>query len=94
MPLASSRSGRFRREKRSSCLPTTRIRRRALSYEVDLTKPVGQRIVNLQFHGKALDPAQTLRVAINNYRYTGGGGYSVYKGLPVLFRSPLKSGSS
>ncbi len=58
-----------------------------VSYEVDLTKPVGQRIVNLQFHGKPLDPVQVLRVAINNYRYFGGGGYSVYKGLPILFTS-------
>jgi 2',3'-cyclic-nucleotide 2'-phosphodiesterase/3'-nucleotidase len=61
-----------------------------VSYEMDLTRPVGDRIRNLQFHGKPLDPAQILRVAINNYRYTGGGGYSVYKGLPVLFRSPLE----
>jgi 2',3'-cyclic-nucleotide 2'-phosphodiesterase/3'-nucleotidase len=58
-----------------------------VSYEVDLTKPVGQRIVNLQFQGKPLDPAQVLRVATNNYRYTGGGGYSVFKGLPVEFTS-------
>jgi 2',3'-cyclic-nucleotide 2'-phosphodiesterase/3'-nucleotidase len=58
-----------------------------VSYQIDLTKPVGQRIENLQFHGKPLDPAQTLRVAINNYRYTGGGGYAVYKNLPVVYRS-------
>ena len=31
-------------------------------------------------------PRRNLRVAINNYRYTGGGGYSVYKGLPILAR--------
>ena len=61
-----------------------------VSYEMDLTRPVGDRIRNLQFHRKPLDPNQALRVAINNYRYTGGGGYSVYKGLPVLFRSPLE----
>jgi 2',3'-cyclic-nucleotide 2'-phosphodiesterase (5'-nucleotidase family) len=58
-----------------------------VTYEVDLTKPVGQRIVNLQFHGKPVDPAQVLRVATNNYRYTGGGGYSAFKGLPVVFTS-------
>ena len=55
-----------------------------VSYEIDLTKPVGARVLNLSFRGEALDPAQKLRVAINNYRYTGGGGYSVYKGLPIL----------
>ena len=63
-----------------------------MSYEIDLTRPVGDRIRDLQFHGKPLDPAQTLRVAINNYRYTGGGGYSVYKGLPVFI--PIDHGDS
>jgi 2',3'-cyclic-nucleotide 2'-phosphodiesterase/3'-nucleotidase len=58
-----------------------------VSYTMDLAQPVGSRIRDLAFRGAPLDPAQKLRVAINNYRYTGGGGYSVYKGLPVLFRS-------
>ena len=61
-----------------------------VSYQIDLTRPLGQRIVNLEFHGQPLDPAQGLRVAINNYRYTGGGGYRVYQGLPVLYRSSLE----
>ena len=68
-----------------------------VSYEMDLTKPVGSRIVNLEFHGKPLAASQKLRVAVNNYRYTGGGGYSVFydgastlsgfKPLPVAYRS-------
>jgi 2',3'-cyclic-nucleotide 2'-phosphodiesterase / 3'-nucleotidase len=68
-----------------------------VSYEMDLTKPTGSRIVNLEFHGKPLEASQKLRVAVNNYRYTGGGGYSVFsdgastfsgtKPLPVAFRS-------
>jgi 2',3'-cyclic-nucleotide 2'-phosphodiesterase/3'-nucleotidase len=55
-----------------------------VSYEIDLTKPVGERVQNLTFQSKPLDASQQLRVAINNYRYTGGGGYSVYQGLPIL----------
>lgn len=58
-----------------------------VSYDIDLTKPVGQRIKNLTFHGAPLSPEQKLRVAINNYRDTGGGGYSVYKNLPVVYKS-------
>ncbi len=58
-----------------------------VSYVIDLTQPVGQRIRGLAFHGAALSPSQKLRVAINNYRYTGGGGYSVYQGLPIVYRS-------
>ncbi len=59
-----------------------------VSYTLDLTQPVGQRIRGLTYKGKPLEPAANLRVAINNYRYTGGGHYDVYKGLPVVYRSP------
>jgi len=58
-----------------------------VSYVIDLTQPVGQRIRDLTFHGEALSADRKLRVAINNYRYTGGGGYSVYQGLPIVYRS-------
>ena len=58
-----------------------------VTYEVDLSRPAGDRIVNLRFKGQALDPAQKLRLAINNYRSNGGGGYAMYKGAPVVERS-------
>lgn len=58
-----------------------------VAYEMDLTKPVGSRITNLTFRGKPISVTQKFRVAINNYRYTGGGGYSAFKGLPVVYRS-------
>ncbi|MHB8755701.1 MAG: bifunctional metallophosphatase/5'-nucleotidase [Candidatus Acidiferrales bacterium] len=58
-----------------------------VSYDMDLSKPAGSRITNLMFRGRPLSPEQRLRVAINNYRYTGGGGYAVFKGLPIVYRS-------
>jgi 2',3'-cyclic-nucleotide 2'-phosphodiesterase/3'-nucleotidase len=59
-----------------------------VSYVIDLTRPVGDRIRNLTRGGKPLDMGAKLRVAINNYRYTGGGNYAVLKGLPIVYRSP------
>lgn len=59
-----------------------------VSYRVDLTMPVGKRIADLSYRGQPLRPDQKLRVAINNYRYTGGGGYRMLGGLPVVYRSP------
>lgn len=58
-----------------------------VEYEIDLRKPVGSRIVDLRYRGQPLDPARKLRLVVNNYRYNGGGGYSMLKGAKVLYRS-------
>ncbi len=58
-----------------------------VSYEMDLSRPVGQRIRNLRYRGRPLDPRITLRVAVNNYRYSGGGGYRMLNGQPIVYRS-------
>lgn len=58
-----------------------------VSYDIDLTKPTGQRIQNLKFKGQPLSPAQKLRVVTNNYRVNGGGGFTMYKEAPVVYRS-------
>ena len=58
-----------------------------VTYELDISKPFGQRIQNLRFRDKPLDPNQKLKLATNNYRVNGGGGYSMYKNAPVVYRS-------
>jgi 2',3'-cyclic-nucleotide 2'-phosphodiesterase / 3'-nucleotidase len=58
-----------------------------VSYDIDLTKPFGQRIQNLKFKGQPLSPAQELRVVTNNYRVNGGGGYDMFRNAPVVYRS-------
>lgn len=58
-----------------------------VTYDLDITKPVGDRIQNLKFKGRALQPTQKLRLVTNNYRVNGGGGYSMYKGAPVEYKS-------
>ncbi|MFN2577939.1 MAG: bifunctional UDP-sugar hydrolase/5'-nucleotidase [Pyrinomonadaceae bacterium] len=58
-----------------------------VSYDIDVTRPFGQRIQNLKFKGQPLSPAQKLRVVTNNYRLNGGGGFTMYKNAPVVYRS-------
>lgn len=58
-----------------------------VTYEIDLSRPLGQRIQNLRFRGEALKDDQTLRIALNNYRAAGSAGYEMFKGAPVLYRS-------
>ena len=58
-----------------------------VTYDLDLTKPFGQRIENLKFKGQPLSPTQKLRVVTNNYRVNGGGNYTMFKNAPVVYRS-------
>ncbi|MCX6598812.1 MAG: 5'-nucleotidase C-terminal domain-containing protein, partial [Acidobacteria bacterium] len=58
-----------------------------VEYEVDLQAPAGQRIKNLRYQGAPLADTQKLRIALNDYRAGGSGGYTMFKGAPVLWRS-------
>jgi 2',3'-cyclic-nucleotide 2'-phosphodiesterase / 3'-nucleotidase len=58
-----------------------------VSYDLDITRPIGQRIQNLSFKGQPVRPDQKFKLATNNYRVNGGGGYTMYQGAPVIKRS-------
>jgi len=58
-----------------------------VTYDIDLTKPIGQRIQNLKFKGRPLSLTEKLKVVTNNYRVNGGGGFNMFKDAPVVYRS-------
>ncbi|MCS7481317.1 bifunctional metallophosphatase/5'-nucleotidase [Umezawaea endophytica] len=55
-----------------------------LTYDIDITKPVGNRITTLAYAGTAITPTQEFAVAVNNYRQSGGGGFPHISTAPVL----------
>ncbi|MEX2285240.1 MAG: 5'-nucleotidase C-terminal domain-containing protein, partial [Gemmatimonadota bacterium] len=56
-----------------------------VDYTIDLTKPVGTRITGLRFKGRPVTPAQTFTLALNNYRQSGGGGFTMVANAPVVY---------
>jgi 2',3'-cyclic-nucleotide 2'-phosphodiesterase/3'-nucleotidase len=58
-----------------------------VKYDIDLTRPEGSRVVNLTYQGKPLADDQPLRIAVNNYRAGGSGGYTMFRNAPVLWKS-------
>jgi 2',3'-cyclic-nucleotide 2'-phosphodiesterase/3'-nucleotidase len=58
-----------------------------VSYEIDLHRPEGSRIVNLRFEGKPLDDGKPVEIAVNSYRAGGSAGYAMFRGAKVLWRS-------
>jgi 2',3'-cyclic-nucleotide 2'-phosphodiesterase (5'-nucleotidase family) len=56
-----------------------------VDYTLDVSRPIGQRVTRLDFKGRAVAPADSFTMALNNYRQTGGGGYAMLSGAPVVY---------
>ena len=59
-----------------------------VSYEIDLARPAGSRIVKLRYKGKPVDAAKEFLVATNNYRASGGGAFPGLDGSKTVIASP------
>ena len=56
-----------------------------VKYSIDVTRPIGSRIRGLEFKGRPVSDTDSFTMALNNYRQTGGGGYAMLAGAPVVY---------
>lgn len=54
-------------------------------YTIDVSRPVGSRITRLTIGGAPVEDTATFTMAVNNYRQSGGGGYTMLQDAPVVF---------
>ena len=59
-----------------------------LTYLIDVSKPLGQRIADLRYHGQPVGDAQPFIVVTNNYRASGGGNFPGLDGSNIVISSP------
>lgn len=51
------------------------------TYDIDITQKIGSRIKNLKYNGQLIKDTDVFTVAINNYRFNGGGSFMKEAGL-------------
>lgn len=58
------------------------------SYAIDVSKPVGARIVDMRMRDRPLDPRQPFLIVTNNYRAEGGGHFPGLDGHATVWAAP------
>jgi 2',3'-cyclic-nucleotide 2'-phosphodiesterase/3'-nucleotidase len=61
-----------------------------LTYDIDLARPVGDRIRNLAYGGAAITGPEEFVLAVNNYRQSGGGGFPHVATAPVVYNRQVE----
>lgn len=55
-----------------------------VEYVINVSKPIGDRVVELKYQGRPVNDYEKFSICLNNYRASGTGGYSVYTQCPIL----------
>ena len=55
------------------------------TYDIDLRLPPGSRIRNLAVRHRPVEPGDSFTMAVNSYRQSGGGGFAMLRGAPVVY---------
>jgi 2',3'-cyclic-nucleotide 2'-phosphodiesterase/3'-nucleotidase len=58
-----------------------------VDYAIDVRRPPGSRVTTLSVRGRPVTDLDTFTLALNNYRQTGGGGFSMLASAPVVYES-------
>ncbi|MDD5293743.1 MAG: bifunctional UDP-sugar hydrolase/5'-nucleotidase [Candidatus Izemoplasmatales bacterium] len=58
-----------------------------IDYTIDVSMPLGRRIVSMRYQGKEVDDGDIFTLAMNNYRASGGGEFWMYQNLKIVYES-------
>ncbi len=55
-----------------------------IDYTIELSKPVGNRVIKVLYNGQPLQAEQSYEVVMNSYRATGAGNFDYFKECPII----------
>lgn len=55
-----------------------------IDYVIDVSKPFGERVTQLQFQGEEIEPQDELDLVTNQYRAVGGGNFEMFEGKKII----------
>lgn len=58
-------------------------------YTIDISKPIGQRIVSLTYKDEIIRPDSTFKIALNSYRAIGSGGFEMFQKAKKIISYPV-----
>jgi len=58
-------------------------------YTIDVSKPIGQRIVSLTYKDEIIRPDSTFKIALNSYRAIGSGGFEMFQKAKRIISYPV-----
>lgn len=62
-----------------------------VDYKIDLSKPAGERITDLKLNGKEVKADDTIKLVVNDYRYSGLKSQGILTGEPIYESAPVSS---
>ncbi|SDK18119.1 bifunctional metallophosphatase/5'-nucleotidase [Sediminibacillus albus] len=60
-----------------------------IEYELKISNPVGERVVQLDYQGKPIELNKQYDVVMNNYRASGAGDFDMFQGKPLIKDIPI-----
>ena len=55
-----------------------------IDYTINAKRPIGERVVQLMYHGKDVKPTDQLEIVLNQYRAVGGGNYPMFSADKII----------
>lgn len=55
-----------------------------IDYVINAKRPIGERVVELKYHGKEIKPEDQLDITLNQYRAVGGGDYPMFSADKII----------